>query len=135
MTSITVLYSKIHRATVTDAQLHYEGSLTIDKHLMDLAGLVEYQQIDIYNITNGARFTTYAITGEPHSGVIQVNGAAAHLARQNDLIIIASYADIPIEKGADWTPRLVFVDFDNHPSAVKPDQLPVASRANQPLLN
>ena len=125
MTQITVLYSKIHRATVTDAQLHYEGSLTIDKHLMDLAGLVEYQQINIYNITNGERFTTYAIEGEPHSGVIQVNGAAAHLARTGDLIIIASYADIPHEEGPEWKPKLVFVDKANKPSAKKPAMLPV----------
>lgn len=125
MTQITVLYSKIHRATVTDAQLHYEGSLTIDKHLMDLAGLVEYQQIDVYNITNGERFTTYAIIGDPHSGIIQVNGAAAHKARTGDLIIIASYATIPHEEGPDWKPKLVFVDKENKPSSNKPAMLPV----------
>lgn len=125
MTQITVLQSKIHRATVTDAQLHYEGSLTIDKHLMDLAGLVEYQQIDVYNITNGERFTTYAIIGEPHSGVIQVNGAAAHKARKNDLIIIAIYAQIPIEEGPNWHPQLVFVDKGNKPTSQKPAMLPV----------
>lgn len=126
MTQINVLYSKIHRATVTDAQLHYEGSLTIDKHLMDLAGLVEYQQIDIYNITNGERFTTYAIEGEAHTGIIQVNGAAAHKARTGDLIIIAAYATIPHEDGPTWDPKLVFVDRDNNrPSANKPAMLPV----------
>jgi aspartate 1-decarboxylase len=125
MTQITVLQSKIHRATVTDAQLHYEGSLTIDKHLMDLAGLVEYQQIDVYNITNGERFTTYAITGEPHSGIIQVNGGAAHKARKNDLIIIAIYARIPAEEGPNWKPRLVFVDENNRPTSEKPQMLPV----------
>jgi aspartate 1-decarboxylase len=125
MTQITVLYSKIHRATVTDAQLHYEGSLTIDKHLMDLAGLVEYQQIDIYNITNGERFTTYTIVGEPHTGIIQINGAAAHKARTGDLIIIASYANIDHAQGPDWKPRLVFVDKINRPSANKPALLPV----------
>lgn len=126
MTQITVLYSKIHRATVTDAQLHYEGSLTIDKHLMDLAGLVEYQQIDIYNITNGERFTTYAIVGEAHSGIIQVNGAAAHKASTGDLIIIASYANIDHSEGPDWKPKLVFVDRDtNKPTDNKPAMLPV----------
>lgn len=126
MTQITVLYSKIHRATVTDAQLHYEGSLTIDKHLMDLAGLVEYQQIDVYNITNGERFTTYAIVGEAHTGIIQVNGAAAHKARTGDLIIIASYASIEHAEGPNWKPKLVFVDRDNNkPSANKPALLPV----------
>lgn len=126
MTQITVLYSKIHRATVTDAQLHYEGSLTIDKHLMDLAGLVEYQQIDVYNITNGKRFTTYAIIGESHSGIIQVNGAAAHKARTGDLIIIASYANISHAEGPSWKPKLVFVDRNtNKPTADKPAMLPV----------
>jgi aspartate 1-decarboxylase len=125
MTQITVLYSKIHRATVTDAQLHYEGSLTIDKHLMDLAGLVEYQQIDVLNIANGERFTTYALVGEPHSGIIQVNGAAAHKARTGDLIIIASYAHILHEEGPTWEPKLVFVDRQNKPSANKPAMLPV----------
>ena len=125
MTQIRVLYSKIHRATVTDAQLHYEGSLTIDRHLMALAGVVEYQQIDIYNITTGDRFTTYAIEGEAHSGIIQVNGAAAHRAMTGHLIIIAAYADIPVEEGPDWQPRLVFVDRQNRPSALKPEKLPV----------
>ncbi len=126
MTQITVLYSKIHRATVTDAQLHYEGSLTIDKHLMELAGLSEYQQIDIYNITNGERFTTYAIVGEPNTGIIQVNGAAAHKAGTGDLIIIAAYAMIPQPEAAAWKPKLVFVDRDtNRPADNKPALLPV----------
>lgn len=125
MTQITVLYSKIHRATVTDAQLHYEGSMTIDKHLMDLAGLVEYQQINLYNITNGERFTTYVIVGEPNTGIIQVNGAAAHKARTGDLVIIASYANIDHAEGPNWKPKLVFVDRDNKPSANKPALLPV----------
>ncbi|HEY9744964.1 MAG TPA: aspartate 1-decarboxylase [Oculatellaceae cyanobacterium] len=125
MTLITVLQSKIHRVTVTDAQLHYEGSLTIDSHLMKLANLVEYQQIDVYNITNGERFTTYAIKGEPHSGIIQVNGAAAHKARRDDLLIIAIYAQIPAEDGPNWKPQLVFVDQNNRPTNLKPEKLPV----------
>jgi aspartate 1-decarboxylase len=125
MTQITVLHSKIHRATVTDAQLHYEGSLTIDRHLMDLAGMVEYQQIDVLNITNGNRFTTYVLEGEPHTGIIQVNGAAAHLATTGDLIIIAAYASIPLEEGPTWKPTLVFVDRQNKPTADKPAILPV----------
>ncbi|HEY9686843.1 MAG TPA: aspartate 1-decarboxylase [Coleofasciculaceae cyanobacterium] len=125
MTQITVLYSKIHRATVTDVQLHYEGSLTIDRHLMELAGLVQYQQIEIYNITTGARFTTYAIIGEPDTGIIQVNGAAAHLAKTGDLLIIASYANIPHAEGPDWKPKLVFVDRQNRPTSEKPEMLPV----------
>ncbi len=125
MTTIKVLYSKIHRATVTDAQLHYEGSLTIDSHLMELAGLVEYQAIDIYNITSGERFSTYAIVGPAHTGMIQVNGAAAHKATTGDLIIIASFAQIDHSDGPDWKPKLVFVDRQNKPSAIKPEKLPV----------
>jgi aspartate 1-decarboxylase len=121
---IRVLYSKIHRATVTDAQLHYEGSLTIDKSLMDLAGMVEYQQIDVYNITKGHRFTTYTIIGEPDTGIIQVNGAAAHLASTGDLIIISCFADIPHEEGPSWKPKLVFVNRQNRP-APKPALMPV----------
>lgn len=125
MTQITVLHSKIHRATVTDAQLHYEGSLTIDRHLMELTGMVEYQQIDVYNITNGERFTTYTILGEANTGIIQVNGAAAHKARKGDLIIIAAFAQIPIEEGPHWEPNLVFVDKNNKSTSQKPAMLPV----------
>jgi aspartate 1-decarboxylase len=124
--NIKVLYSKIHRATVTDAQLHYEGSLTIDAKLMDLAGMVEYQAIDIYNITQGHRFSTYTLRGEADSGIIQVNGAAAHKAGTGDLIIIACFADIALEDGPNWEPKLVFVDRQNRP-APKPaaDRMPV----------
>jgi aspartate 1-decarboxylase len=123
---IKLLYSKIHRATVTDAQLHYEGSLTIDESLMKLAGLVEYQAIDIYNITQGHRFSTYTLTGKADSGIIQVNGAAAHKASTGDLIIIAAYTDISVEDALNWKPKLVFVDRQNLP-AIKPpaDQMPV----------
>lgn len=125
MIHVPVLYSKIHRATVTDADLHYEGSLTIDGHLLELAGISEYQQIDVYNITNGNRFHTYAIVGEPHSGIIQVNGAAAHLASTGNLIIIAAYCQIPQEDAPTWKPKLVFVDRENRPTADKPKLLPI----------
>lgn len=114
---IPVLYSKIHRATVTDASLHYQGSLTLDRHLMDQAGLVPFQKIEIYNISNGNRFETYVIEGEPHSGTIQVNGAAAHLATTGDLIIIAAYVHLTPEELATWQPRLVYVDAENRPTA------------------
>jgi aspartate 1-decarboxylase len=120
----TVLQAKIHRATVTDASLHYEGSLTIDSDLLKLAGLVEYQQIQVYNITSGHRFETYTIVGESGSGVIQVNGAAAHLAQKGDLIIIAAYGQIPLEDGPVHEPKLVYVDKSNKP-APKPALLPV----------
>lgn len=121
---ITVLQGKIHRATVTEAQLHYEGSLTIDKTLLDLIGLAQYQQIQVYNITTGARFETYTIVGEADSGVIQVNGAAAHLAKTGDLLIIAAYGQIPQEDGPFHEPKVVFVDRQNRP-APKPVLMPV----------
>ncbi|MEB3287177.1 MAG: aspartate 1-decarboxylase [Vampirovibrionales bacterium] len=123
--NLKVLYSKIHRATVTDAQLHYEGSITIDKHLMRQAGISQYQAVNIYNIKTGTRFETYVIEGEAHSGIIQVNGAAAHLAKTGDLIIIASYAHLDAEEVADWQPKLVFVDAQNRPTADKPEMMPV----------
>lgn len=121
---ITVLQAKIHRATVTKSRLDYEGSLTIDKTLLDLAGLVEYQQIQVYNITSGHRFETYTIVGSANSGVIQVNGAAAHLAKEGDLIIIAAYGQIPVEEGPHHEPKLVYVDSSNRP-APKPVLMPV----------
>ncbi|MDX2085727.1 MAG: aspartate 1-decarboxylase [Candidatus Melainabacteria bacterium] len=115
MIQIPVLYSKIHRATVTDAQLAYQGSITIDAHLLELAGLHAFQQVQVYNITNGNRFETYVIEGPAHSGVIQINGAAAHLANRNDLVIIAAYANIPQEMAANWQPKLVYVNPQNQP--------------------
>jgi aspartate 1-decarboxylase len=87
----TMFKSKIHRATVTDADLHYEGSITIDKDLMDAAGMYEYEKVDIYNITNGARFSTYTINGERGSGEICLNGAAARHVQVGDMIIIVCY--------------------------------------------
>ena len=110
---ISMLFSKIHRATVTAADLHYEGSITIDRDLMDRAGLVEHQQVQIYNITNGARFETYVMEGVAGSGCIQINGAAAHRAGIGDLVIIAAYATMSREGAARWQPRIVLVDADN----------------------
>ncbi len=110
---ISMLFSKIHRATVTAADLHYEGSITIDRDLMDRAGLIEHQQVQIYNITNGARFETYVMEGVAGSGCIQINGAAAHRAGIGDLVIIAAYATMSREEAARWQPRVVLVDTDN----------------------
>lgn len=112
---VPVLTAKIHRATVTAADMHYEGSITIDRALMARADLVAFQQVQIYNITNGARFETYVIEGEAESGTIQINGAAAHLARPGDLIIIAAYALVPRMLAASWQPRIVLVDAGNRP--------------------
>lgn len=112
---VCILFSKIHRATVTAADLHYEGSITIDRQLMDRAGLLPHQQVQIYNITNGARFETYVIEGATGSGCIQINGAAAHRAGIGDLIIIAAYATMSHAEAAQWQPRIVLVDAANRP--------------------
>lgn len=109
----TFLKSKIHRATCTEACLDYEGSVTIDSLLMEAADLLDHEQVDIYNITSGTRLTTYAIPGEPGSGVICINGAAAHLVNPNDLVIIASYAQYSEAELADYAPIVVQVDKHN----------------------
>ena len=109
----TMLKSKLHRATVTHSELHYEGSCAIDEALLDAANIHEYEQIQIYNITNGERFTTYAIRAARDSGIISVNGAAAHKANPGDLVIIATYAVYNELELARYAPELVYVDADN----------------------
>ena len=109
----TMLKSKLHRATVTHSELHYEGSCAIDETLLDAADIHEYEQIHIYNVTNGERFTTYAIRAARDSGIISVNGAAAHKANPGDLIIIATYAVYNELEMARYAPELVYVDADN----------------------
>jgi aspartate 1-decarboxylase len=119
-----MLKAKLHRVHVTHSELNYEGSCAIDDDLLDAADIREYQQIDIYNITNGERFTTYAIRAQRGSGVISVNGAAAHKARPGDLLIIASYAmysELELQK---YHPKLVYVDEHNRIIAQR-DQIPV----------
>jgi len=115
----TMLKCKIHRATVTEAMLHYEGSITIDETLMEASGLVEYEMVHIYNIDNGNRFSTYAIKGERDSGVICLNGAAARQVSKGDLIIIANYATYDDKELANFQPTLVYVDAKNRISKVK----------------
>ena len=105
---VNVLKSKIHRVTVTEANLDYIGSITIDEALMESANLIENEQVDIYNITNGERFHTYVIKGERGSGIIGINGAAAHKAHVGDLLIIASYAQMDFEEAKGWHPSVVF---------------------------
>jgi len=105
--------SKIHRATVTGADLNYEGSITIDALLMEAADIVEYERVQVVNINNGARFETYAMRGEPGSGAIVLNGAAARLAHPGDQVIIISYASYEASELEDFEPRLVFVDAQN----------------------
>jgi len=108
-----MLKSKLHRVHVTHAELDYEGSCAIDEDLLDAADMREYQQIDIYNVSNGERFTTYAIRAQRGSGIISVNGAAAHKAKPGDIVIIATYAmynELELQK---FHPQLVYVDADN----------------------
>lgn len=120
-----LLKSKIHRATVTEANLAYNGSVTIDRELMDAADIVEYEQVQIYNITSGTRLTTYAIIGAPGSGVICINGAAAHLVKPQDLVIIASYAEYKEKEARGHQPKVVLVDSQNSP--VAPEVSAIAS--------
>ncbi|BBY99757.1 aspartate 1-decarboxylase [Mycolicibacterium fallax] len=111
----TMLKSKIHRATVTHADLHYVGSVTIDADLMDAADLLEGEQVTIVDIDNGNRLITYAITGARGSGVIGINGAAAHLVHPGDLVILIAYGVMEDAEARRYEPRVVFVDADNVP--------------------
>ncbi len=110
---ITMLKSKLHRARVTQAELHYEGSCAIDETLLEAADIREYQQIEIYNVTNGARFTTYAICAERDSGIISVNGAAARQASPGDILIIVTYARYNELELQEFSPRLVYINEHN----------------------
>ncbi len=109
----TLLKAKIHRASVTHAELHYEGSCAIDTRLLELAGILENEQVHIFNVNNGERFVTYAIQAEAGSGIISVNGAAAHKASPGDLVIICAYANCNAAEAAAHKPRLVYVDRQN----------------------
>ena len=106
----TMLQAKLHRVRVTQSELHYEGSCAIDDNLLDAAGIIEYQAIDIYNVTNGERFSTYAIRAQRGSGTISVNGAAAHKANPGDILIIAAFAAYSELELHKYHPRLVYVD-------------------------
>jgi aspartate 1-decarboxylase len=110
---ITLLKSKLHHATVTHAELDYEGSCAIDGALLAAADIREYEQIQIYNLANGERFTTYAIRAENNSGIISINGAAAHKANPGDRIIICTYANLSQQEAAVFKPTLVYLDADN----------------------
>jgi len=116
---LNMLKAKIHRASVTHAELHYEGSCAIDGHLLDVSGIHEYEQIHIYNVNNGERFVTYAIRADEGSGTISINGAAAHRAAPGDIIIICAYAQLSEAEVALFKPTLVYVDRDNKLSHVK----------------
>ncbi len=122
-----MLKSKIHRATVTGADLHYEGSVTIDKDLMEAADIIPYEAVAVWNVTNGSRLETYAIEGERGSGVICLNGAAARLVAPRDLVIIASFVNMKNEEALNYEPKLVFVDDQNR---MLPTRKEVAGQGN-----
>ena len=121
---LTLLKCKIHRACVTHAELDYEGSCAIDRDLMEMAGILPYEQIQIYNIANGERFTTYAIEAEAGSRVISVNGAAAHKASPGDRVIICAYATLDEAELANFKPTLIYTNEHNHVTRTG-DQIPV----------
>ena len=121
---ITVLKAKLHQACVTHAELDYDGSCAIDGALLDKAGIHEYEQIQIYNINNGERFTTYAIRAEDNSRVISVNGAAAHKANPGDRVIICAYGRINENEISRFKPKLIYLDEENNITRIK-DHIPV----------
>jgi len=114
---LTLLKGKIHRATITQCDLNYEGSISVDAALMERAGILPHEQVDVLNINNGARFTTYAIPAAAGSGIIGVNGAAARLAQKGDLVIIVAYARMEEAEAKSFQPRVLLVDANNKPQA------------------
>ncbi|QQQ19040.1 aspartate 1-decarboxylase [Brevundimonas vitis] len=110
---VTLMKSKLHRATVTQADLDYEGSIAIDTDLLDAAGIFAHEQVDVLNITTGARFTTYAIEAPRGSKVIGVNGAAARLVQKNDKVIVVTYGQLPAQEARQWSPTVVLLDDQN----------------------
>ena len=109
----TMLKAKLHRASVTHSELEYEGSCAIDGKLLEISGIREYEQIEIYNATNGERFTTYAIRAEDGSGIVSVNGAAAHKANPGDIVIICAYVGLTQQELVNFKPKLVYLDENN----------------------
>jgi aspartate 1-decarboxylase len=114
-----MLKSKIHRARVTDCNIDYEGSVTIDSNLLKAADILPYERVEILNVHNGARFSTYAIEGNPGSGDICLNGAAARLANRDDVVIILTYHEVPSDEAAHVKPRMVYVDSRNRIKSAK----------------
>jgi aspartate 1-decarboxylase len=112
---LTLLKGKVHRAAVTQCDLHYEGSISVDASLLERAGILAHEQVDVLNINNGERFTTYAIPAPAGSGTIGVNGAAARLAQKGDLVIIIAYARMEEAEAKSFQPRVVLVDAANRP--------------------
>lgn len=112
--NVELLKCKIHRATVTDANLNYEGSITIDRALMDAAGLLPFEKVSVLDVNNGSRLDTYVIEGPRNSGTICLNGAAARLVQPGDLVIIVAYASMTTEEAKNWKPTVIRVDADNN---------------------
>jgi aspartate 1-decarboxylase len=110
---LQVLKSKLHRAMVTHADLEYEGSVTIAADLLEAAGILPYEQVHVWNVTRGTRLTTYALRGDVGSGIVCINGAAAHLAAPGDRVIIATFAEVPEERARTWEPTVVLLDEHN----------------------
>ena len=117
--NITMLKSKIHRATVMQAEIDYVGSITIDPLLMKVAGILEYEKVSVVDVTNGARLETYTIAGEEGSGMICLNGAAAKLIEKDDIVIIMAYAQMDEKEAEQFRPKVVFVDEKNQITSVK----------------
>jgi aspartate 1-decarboxylase len=129
-----MLKSKIHRATVTDTQLDYEGSLTIDLDLMTAADILPHEQIHVWDVTSGSRLITYAIPGERGSGIVRVNGAGAHLIKTGNTIIIATFTDLPTRRAKKYAPTVVFVTNDNRiRTAVEETKIPLAFKDEEPI--
>lgn len=119
----TMLGGKIHRATVTEACLEYEGSVTVDRDLLDAAGILENEAVNIWNVTTGYRLTTYALYGPRGSGVVCVNGAAAHHAAKGDLVIIANFVEVGDAEARTWEPHVVFVDEANRIKELRAERI------------
>ena len=109
-----MLKSKIHRATVTEANIEYEGSVSIDRDLLDASDMLPYERVDLWNCTNGSRLSTYVIEGEPGTGEVCVNGAAAHLVKPGDVVIISSFVEASDSEARTWKAKRVFVDSQNN---------------------
>ncbi len=122
---LTLCKSKIHRATVTEANLHYIGSITIDMDLVDAADMVPYERVQVLNVDNAARLETYIIPGERGSGIICMNGPAAHHASPGDLVIVVAYAQMTPEEARGWRPTVVFVDTRNAITHVDREETPL----------
>ncbi|MCK6209755.1 aspartate 1-decarboxylase [Georgenia sp. EYE_87] len=131
-----MMISKIHRATITAADLHYVGSITVDADLLDAADLLPGQQVDVVDVTNGARLSTYVIPGERGSGVLCINGAAAHLVHAGDLVILIAYGQLDDADARTYTPRVVFVDAENRIVDVgdEPGQVPDTEAGEAPFV-